>query len=38
MDAEVKRHLDTWNAFVRGSVYVAGFITVVLVLLAIFVV
>jgi hypothetical protein len=38
MDAEVKRHQDTWNAFIKGSVYVAGLVVLVLVLLAIFVV
>lgn len=38
MDAEVKRHVETWHAFVKGSTYIAGFVILVLVLLAIFVV
>jgi hypothetical protein len=38
LDPEFKRHLDTWNSFIRGSVYIGGFVILVLVLLAIFVV
>ena len=38
LDPEFKRHLDTWNSFIKGSVYVGGLVVLVLVLLAIFVV
>jgi hypothetical protein len=38
LDPEYKRHLDTWNSFIRGSVYVGSFVILVLALLAIFVV
>jgi hypothetical protein len=38
LDAEYKRHLDTWHAFIKGSMYVGGFVVLVLALLAIFVV
>jgi len=38
VDSDLKQHQETWDAFVKGSTWLAGLSALVLILMAIFIV